>query len=254
MLLVIDIGNTNLTLGVFDEGGIIHSWRLSTQITGTEDEYGIFITHLLMRNNLISEIKEAVICSVVTQLTDKIDTAVKKYLSINPLIISHKIRTNVVLKTDNPYEIGADRIANSAAVSGLYKIPAIVVDFGTATTFDVVNQNNEFIGGIITAGMKLQAEALGAKTSKLPKLNIESSSSVIGHNTAEAMLSGIVRGHAAMIEGLIIECEKELGAEALIIATGGYSSIVSQYLHRKFDCINPDLTLTGAKILFDLNR
>ena len=254
MLLVIDIGNTNLTLGVFDRNKIVHSWRLSTQITRTEDEYGIFITNLLMQNNLIDKIKNAVICSVVVQLTERIETALEKYLHINSLTVTHKIKTNIILKTDNISQIGADRICNAAAVAKLYDIPAIVVDFGTATTFDIVNQNNEFIGGIITAGMKLQAEALGSKTSKLPKLNIEKSTNVIGHNTIDAMLSGIVRGHAAMIEGLIGECEKELGSKAVIIATGGYSSIISQYLNRKFDYINPDLTLIGAKVLFELNK
>ena len=254
MLLVIDIGNTNLTLGVFDNNEIIHSWRLSTQITRTEDEYGMFISNLLIQTNLVNKIENAVICSVVVQLTNKIETALKKYLSINPLIISHKIHSNVILNIDNPAEIGADRIANSAAVCKLYKIPAIVVDFGTATSFDIVNKQKEFIGGIITAGMKLQADALASKTSKLPKLNIENSLDVIGRNTIDAMLSGIVRGHASMIEGLVFECEKELGEKATIIATGGYSSIISQYLNRKFDYINPDLTLIGAKIIFDLNR
>ena len=254
MLLVIDIGNTNLTLGVFNNNKIIESWRLSTQLTRTEDEYGIFIKNLLRETNLDKNINQAVICSVVVQLTERIEIALKKYLNIESLIISHKIKTNVILKTDNPSQIGADRIANAAAVSELYQIPAIVVDFGTATTFDIVNKNNEFIGGIITAGMKLQAESLAAKTSKLPKLNIESSSSIIGHNTIDAMLSGIVRGHAAMIDGLLLECEKELRTKSCIIATGGYSAIISKYLNRKFDYINPDLTLMGAKILFDLNK
>ncbi len=254
MLLTIDIGNTNITLGVFEGNSIIHSWRLSTEITRTEDEYGVFLKNLLKETNMDKKITNAVISSVVVQLTEKIEIALKKYLDINSFIISHKVKTNVILKTDDKSQIGADRIANACAVTKLYKIPAIVVDFGTATTFDIVNGNNEFIGGIITAGMKIQAEALSSKTSKLPKLNIEASKDVIGKNTIDAMLSGIVRGHAAMIEGLLSDCEKELGQKATIIATGGYSSVISSYLKRKFDYINPDLTLIGAKILFDLNR
>ena len=161
---------------------------------------------------------------------------------------------NVSLNLEEPQQTGADRIANAGAASFLYSVPAIVVDFGTATSFDIVNKNNEFIGGIITAGMKIQAEALSAKTSKLPKLNIEAPENAIGRNTIDAMLSGIVRGHAAMIDGLIFECERELGEKATIIATGGYSSVISRYLRRKFDYINPDLTLIGMKILYDLNR
>ncbi len=253
MLLAADIGNTNITLGVFDGDKIVHSWRLSTEITRTEDEYGVFLKNLLRETNLDTKVKSAVISSVVVQLTERIETALKKYMGIDSLIISHKIATNVTLKTDNRSQIGADRIANACAASILYKLPAIVVDFGTATSFDIVNKDNEFIGGIITAGMKIQADALSSKTSKLPKLNIEAPEHAIGRNTIDAMLSGIVRGHSAMIDGLIEECEKELGYKTTIIATGGYSSVISKYLKRKFDYINPDLTLQGMKILYDLN-
>lgn len=254
MLLIIDVGNTNLTLGVFEKDEIIHFWRLSTDPTRTEDEYGIFIKNLLSENQLENKITSAVICSVVVQLTERIEIALKKYIGINSLVVSHKIKTNVKLKTDNPAQIGADRIANAAAAAKLYNTPAIVVDFGTATSFDVVNADNEFVGGIITAGMKIQAEALSNRTSKLPKLNIEIPKSAIGKNTIDAMLSGIVLGHATMIDGLIAECEKELGQKATIIATGGYSAVISNYLRRKFDYINPHLTLIGAKILYELNK
>ncbi|MBQ8886117.1 MAG: type III pantothenate kinase [Candidatus Gastranaerophilales bacterium] len=254
MLLTIDIGNTNITLGVFDNNKIIQSWRLATDEKRTEDEYGVFLKNLLKETNLDKKVTHAVISSVVVQLTERIEVALKKYLGINSLIISHKIKTNIKLKTDNPSQIGADRIANACAAAHLYSSPAIVVDFGTATSFDIVNSKNEFIGGIITAGMRIQAEALSSRTSKLPKLNIEAPEHAIGRNTIDAMLSGIVRGHAAMIDGLIFECEKELGEKATIIATGGYSSVISNYLKRKFDYINPDLTLIGSKLIFDLNK
>ena len=253
MLLAIDIGNTNITLGVFEENNIIQSWRLSTVIQRTEDEYGIFIKNVLEHEKFNKKIDRAVISSVVVQLTEKIEIALKKYLGIESLVISHKIKTNFAIKTDIPSQVGADRLANAAAITRNYGLPAIVVDFGTATSFDIVNRNKEFIGGIITAGMKIQAEALSMQTSKLPKLNIEESKNVIGRNTIDAMLSGIVRGHASMIEGLIKECEKELGEKATIIATGGYSSIISKYMIRHFDYIVPDLTLIGAKVLLDLN-
>lgn len=254
MLLVIDIGNTNITIGVFNGDKIEYTWRLSTIHSRTEDEYGIYIKNLLCEFGLGNDIKNCVISSVVVQLTERIKTAVKKYLKVESLIISHKIKTNIELKTDNPSQIGADRIANAAAAAEMFDIPAIVVDFGTATSFDIVNSKKEFIGGIITAGMKIQADALSNKTSKLPKLNIEAPEKVIGRNTIDAMLSGIVRGHAAMIDGLISECEKELGEKTAVIATGGYSSVISKYLNRNFDSIEPDLTLIGAKILFELNQ
>lgn len=253
MLLAIDIGNTNITLGIFKENTIVQSWRLSTDITRTEDEYGIFIKNLLSEKQYCELINGAVISSVVVQLTEKVKNALQKYLNIDAMIVSHKLKTGVKIKTDNPSQVGADRIANAAAAIQLYKLPVIVVDFGTATSFDIVNDKKEFIGGIITAGMKIQADALSSRTSKLPKLNIEECENIIGKNTIEAMLSGIVRGHAAMIEGLIEGCETELGQKATIVATGGYSSVISKYLIRKFDNINPDLTLYGTKILFDLN-
>ncbi|MCD7780868.1 MAG: type III pantothenate kinase [Candidatus Gastranaerophilales bacterium] len=254
MLLAIDIGNTNTTLGLFKDDVLIHSWRLSTEITRTEDEYGVFIKNLLKEALTEDKLNYAVISSVVVQLTERMDTALKKYLGINSLIVSHKIKTNIKLKTDDPSQIGADRIANACAAASLYTVPAIVVDFGTATSFDIVNKNNEFIGGIITAGMKIQAEALSSKTSKLPKLNIEAPETAIGKNTIDAMLSGIVRGHAAMIDGLIFECERELKEKSIIIATGGYSSVISKYLRRKFDYINPDLTLIGLNLLYYMNK
>ena len=254
MLLAIDIGNTNITLGVFENETIVQSWRLSTEHKRTEDEYGVFLKNLLRETGLDTKITNAIISIVVVQLTERIEIALKKYLNIDSLIVSHKIKTNISLKTDNPSQVGADRIANACAAAHLYSTPAIVVDFGTATSFDIVNSKNEFIGGIITAGMKIQAEALSSKTSKLPKLNIEAPEHAIGRNTIDAMLSGIVRGHAAMIDGLIFECERELGEKATIIATGGYSSVISQYLRRKFDYINPDLTLIGSKLIFELNK
>ena len=250
MLLAADIGNTNITLGVFDGDKIVHSWRLSTEITRTEDEYGVFLKNLLRETNLDTKVKSAVISSVVVQLTERIETALKKYMGIDSLIISHKIATNVTLKTDNRSQIGADRIANACAASILYKSPAIVVDFGTATSFDIVNADGEFLGGIICAGMKIQAESLKNFTSKLPLIKIESSKTAIGKNTIDAMLSGIVRGQAKMIEGLLADCEKELGEKAVIIATGGYSKIVAQYMDRKFDLISPYLTLDGLKIIY----
>ncbi|MBQ4122777.1 type III pantothenate kinase [bacterium] len=254
MLIAIDIGNTNITLGIFEQNKIVKSWRLATDITRTEDEYGIFIQKLIETAKLEKAVDSAVISSVVVQLTEKIKIALEKYLGLNALIISHKVKTGITLKTDNPSQIGADRIANAVAAVEMYKAPVIVIDFGTATSFDIINNKREFVGGIITAGMKIQAEALSQKTSKLPKLNIEECDYVIGKNTIEAMLSGIVRGHAAMIDGLVADCEKELGQKATIVATGGYSTVIGKYLKRNFDDINPDLTLIGEKIIHNLNR
>ncbi|MDD3237738.1 MAG: type III pantothenate kinase [Candidatus Gastranaerophilales bacterium] len=253
MLFALDIGNTQITAGVFDGDKFVTSWRIASDKKRSEDEYGIIIKKLVEDSGLLDKIDTSIISSVVLPLTDRLQFAVKKYLNIDSLVVSHKIETGVSIKIDNPKEIGADRIVNGFAASVLYGSPVIVVDFGTATSFDIVNKNNEFIGGIIAAGMKIQADALSEFTSKLPKVNIEAPENTIGHNTIDAMLSGIVRGHAAMVDGLISQCEKELGEKATVIATGGYSSIISKYLVRQFDYVNPDLTLIGLNLLYKLN-
>lgn len=253
MLFVMDIGNTSITAGIFEHDTLVVSWHLASDSKRSEDEYGIIIKNLVKDAGLSDKIDSAIISSVVLPLTERISIAIEKYLKVSCIVVSHKINTGIKIQIDNPSEIGADRIVNGYAASKIYGNPAIVVDFGTATTFDIVNSKNEFIGGIITAGMKIQADALSKFTSKLPKVKIEAPKNTIGANTIDAMLSGIVRGHALMIEGLIQDCEEELGEKAVVIATGGYSSIISKYIKRQFDYVNPDLTLTGLKLLYDLN-
>lgn len=254
MLFVLDIGNTSITAGVFDGDNLIESWKLSSDSVRSEDEYGIVLKNLLKDASLHDKLSSAIISSVVLPLTERIKIAIEKYLNIECMVVNHKINTGIQIKLDNPSEIGADRIVNGYAASLIYGSPVIVVDFGTATSFDIVNADNEFIGGIIAAGMKIQADALSKFTSKLPKVKIEAPKNAIGSNTIDAMLSGIVRGHAAMIDGLISECEKELGQRATVVATGGYSSIISDCMQRRFDYINPNLTLLGLRFLYDLNK
>ena len=254
MLLAADIGNTNIKLGVFKDGEIIKSWILASALNRTSDELGLIIKNLLADAHIQNKVKHAVISSVVSPLTECAQEACIKYLGAVPLIISHKIKMNIKLKLDNAEQTGADRIANAAAAAYLYSAPSVTVDLGTAASFDVVNADKEFIGGLITAGMKLQLDALSSRTSKLPKLNIEAPAKVIGANTIDAMISGTVRGHASMIDALTDECCKELGAKAFIIGTGGCARFISRYMKRGFDVINPDLTLIGMKILYEMNR
>lgn len=254
MLFVLDIGNTSITAGIFDKEELVVSWRIASDVKRSEDEYGIIIKNLIKEAGLLDMVDSAVISSVVLPLTERIQIAVERYLNIESLIVNHKINTGIKIALKNPGEIGADRIVNGYAASYLYGSPVIVVDFGTATSFDIVNRDKEFIGGIIAAGMKIQADALSKFTSKLPKVKIEAPPTAIGSNTIDAMLSGLVRGHAAMIDGLIAQCEVELREKAIIVATGGYSSIISKYLNRQFDFVNPDLTLIGLRLLYKLNR
>ena len=169
-------------------------------------------------------------------------------------MLSYKSKLPFKIALKNPKEIGADRIANAAAAVKLYKLPAIVIDFGTATTFDIVDENKNFAGGIIAPGPKIQANSLSSFTSKLPKVKIEAPKEAIGKDTISAMLSGIVRGHACMIDGMIKLCEEELGQKATIIATGGFSSVLFPNMERRADFINKDLTLQGLEYLYGLNK
>ncbi len=254
MLLVIDIGNTNTSIGVFNNDELIDTFSLSSDIKKTQDEYGILLLALLKHNNLISKIKGAMVSSVVPQLCEVYKNAISKYLKIEPVSLSYKSKMPVKLNLDNNKEIGADRIANASAVCVKYQLPAIVIDFGTATTFDIVDKNANFIGGIIAPGLKIQAKALSQFTSKLPKLKIEAPKNSIGKNTINAMLSGIVLGHRCMIEGMVKKCEKELGQKATIVATGGYSKVLFENLDDVLNYIDKDLTLFGLKELYYLNK
>lgn len=254
MLLVIDIGNTNTNLGVFsDNGELEKSWNIASDINRFEDEYGILILNLLQNSNIAPKIDSAIISSVVAPLCETYKKALEKYLKITPFVLSHKAKLPVTIDLKQPKEAGADRLANASAAAVLYKLPAIVIDLGTATSFDIVDENKNFIGGLIAPGLKIQAKSLSQFTSKLPKLKIEAPENAIGKDTISAMLSGIVRGHAAMIDGMIKACEKELGQKATVIATGGYSNVLFDNMERGFDHINPNLTLEGLKYLHKLN-
>lgn len=254
MLLVIDIGNTNTSVGVFDNDSLLKTFNFSSDIKKTDDEYGINLFSILNHNGLVSKIKGAIVSSVVPQLCEVYKNAVYKYLSIKALSVSYKSKLPVKLALNNNRELGADRIANASAVCLKYKLPAIVIDFGTATTFDIVDENANFIGGIIAPGLKIQANSLAQFTSKLPKLKIEAPKRSIGKDTISAMLSGIVLGHKCLIEGMIKKCEQELNEKATIIATGGFSSVLFDNMDKIFDYIDKDLTLFGLKELYYLNK
>ena len=254
MLFVADIGNTNISAGVFEEKLIVKTWNLSTDKNKTDDEYGIFLRNIINLSNMENKLTAAVISSVVMPLTEKFKTAVEKYLNIPVLVVSHKTNTGIILDVENPKEVGCDRIANACAAYCLYKTPAVVVDFGTATNFDVISGDGRFLGGAIAPGIKMSAESFSHFTNLLPKLKIENAGSVIGKNTVQNMLSGIIIGHAAMIDGLAERISLELKEPVTLIATGGFSSMISVHLKKPFDYINPNLTLEGLRIIYEFNQ
>ena len=250
MLLTSDIGNTSITLGLFEDDALIEEFRLASDKDLSLDEYEVLLKSLFKDFS----IDDCIIASVVEELTSKFKKACDNVFGINSLVLSTEINTGIKIKIDNPKEAGADRIANAVGAYVLYKRPVIVVDFGTATTFDIVNSNGEFIGGIISLGIMSQMKALNKFTSKLPRTDISISPSAIGHNTNDAILSGVIRGTASMIDGLVEQCEKELGENATLVATGGYSGLIANYLKRPFDFINPTLTLEGLRYLYQINK
>ncbi len=249
MLLTSDIGNTNITLGLFDNEAFIEELRLASDKDLSQEEYEVLLKTLLKD----FKIDGCVIGSVVEELNDKFFNAIKNILGVEPIMLTNKINTGVKIKTDFPDEVGADRIANAVGAYVLYKKPTIVVDFGTATSFDIINQNGEFIGGVIAPGINLQMKVLNKFTSKLPRTDVAISTKAIGSNTTDAILSGVIRGTACMIDGLVEQCEKELSEKAVLIATGGYSGLIANYLKRPFDFINPTLTLDGLRHIYNLN-
>lgn len=250
MLLTADIGNTSITLGLFDEDALVEDFRLASDKDLSLEEYEVLLKSLFKDYR----VEGCIISSVVEELSKKFKKAADDVFKTNSIMLSAKINTGIKVSMPNLNEVGADRIANAAGAYVLYNHPVIVVDFGTATTFDIVNSNGEFVGGVIAPGINLQLKTLNKFTSKLPRIDVAESKSAIGNNTTDAMLSGVIRGCACMIDGLVKQCEKELGEPATLVATGGYASLILPYLERPFNFINPTLTLEGLRYLYNINK
>lgn len=249
MLLTADIGNTNITLGLFDNERYLNEFRLASDKDLSGEEYEILLKSLFKEYI----IDGCVIASVVEELNIKFKRAVDNVFGIKSVFVDADVNLGVKIATDDPAQVGADRLANAVAVSEKYKGAVIVVDFGTATSFDIINSKHEFLGGVIAPGINTQMKCLKNSTSKLPKIDVSISKNAIGHNTTDAILSGVIRGTACMVDGLVEQCERELGEKALLIATGGYCGLIANYLKRPFDFINPILTLEGLKRIYELN-
>lgn len=250
MLLAADIGNTNITLALFDGDKYVKEFRLASNRDLSSVEYENILSSLFKDYKVDS----CIIGSVVDELNLKFKSAIDKVFKINSVIVSNSMDLGFSIKIDNPDELGADRIANAATAVTEYDSAVIVVDFGTATSFDVINSKKEFLGGVIAPGVRTQLNSLSSATSKLPKCEPQQNSAAIGTNTIAAIMSGVVRGTACMVDGMIEQCEKELGEDAVVIATGGNSSLVAGYCKRNFDKTDPHFTIKGLKYLFDRNK
>ncbi len=250
MILVIDIGNTNITCGIYQEENLVKTFRLTSDRAKTKDA---FIDEL-ESNTVDYKITECIIGSVVDELNNSLKQACDELFGIESYLFDTTSKTGIVLDVEKPETVGADRIANTFAVYKKYKTPIIVIDMGSATTFDILSKEGKFFGGIIMPGVEMQLNSLCEKTSKLPKIAVEEIDKVIGVDTKTCILSGVIRGHACAIEGLIEECEKEIGEKVTVVATGGLSSLLSKYMLRKIDFYEPNLTLDGFRLLYELNK
>lgn len=254
MLLTIDIGNTNLTLGLYQQDQLTAHWRLATDHARMPDEYGLQFLGLLAQAQCpIESLEGIVLASVVPPLTRRVATACQQYLRQTPLIVDAGIRTGIRIRYDDPRAVGADRVADAVAVKHLYGGPACVVDFGTATTFNAITAEGDYLGGAITAGINLAANALFSHAAKLPNIDLAAPPSVIGRNTVHAMQSGLLFGYVAMVEGMVARFRQNLGTEMKVIATGGLAPLVAEHTSA-IDLMVPWLTLDGLRIIWQLNR
>jgi type III pantothenate kinase len=254
MFLAIDIGNTNVTIGVFEGEKIKYTWRLASDIHKMPDEYAAtFINLLRIRNIDPSDIKEVALCSTVAPLIPIFVELLEDYFNLKPLVVTAGVKTGVRIHADNPREVGADRVVNTVAAYKLYGGPAIVVDLGTATTFDIISKNGDFIGGVIAPGPMTAAEALFSHTAALPRIQFAHPQKAIGTNTITAMLSGIMFGYTGLIENIVANIEKEMGEKSTVVATGGYGAIFAKET-TIFKVVNPDITLIGLKMIYQLNK
>ena len=253
MLLAIDIGNTNITIGLFNKETLEKTWRISTSRNNTSDEYGTNILNILSNKDISNkDISAIVMCSVVPPLTTTFIDLFKDYFNISPLIIGSGTKTGIKIMYDSPRDVGADRIVDAAAVLHLYKGAAIIVDLGTATVFDAITANGEYLGGAISPGIGVSAESLYKATSQLKRVELIAPKTAIGKTTTHAIQSGLILGYSELIKGMIKRFKEELDNNAKIIATGGLADIISKEVNL-FDIIDHDLTLKGLQILYKLN-
>lgn len=254
MLFCLDIGNTSITLGLFDGETLVHHWRVTTEVHRTVDEYAALVVSLLqLEAKKVSDIQAACLVSVVPRLTGTMIDLCQRYLKVDPLVVDVGVRTGVKIRTENPREVGADRIVNAASVFQRYGGPACVVDFSTATTFDVISREGDYLGGAFAPGLETALEALSERTARLPKVEIARPPSAIGRNTIQSMQSGFLFGFVGLVEGMVARFRGELGDDMRVIATGSLADIVARETN-VIQILAPWLTLEGLRLVYTLNR
>lgn len=252
MLLVIDVGNTNITLGVFENDNIIHRFRMRTKTEKTSDEYGIFIVTLLKEKGVNPEhIKAVIISSVVPDIMYSFSNGIRKYLNTEPMIVGPGIKTGISIHTDTPSEVGSDRIVDAVGAFKDYDGDLMVIDFGTATTLDVITDKGVFEAAITVPGIRISADALWKEAAKLPEIEIKKPDSILARNTVSSMQAGLVYGYIGQVDYIVKKAQEEFGKPLKVVATGGLGRIVVESLD--YITYDPDLTLKGLKYIFEKN-
>ena len=253
VLLALDIGNTSIHIGLWDGDTIANTWRIGVEQEKLPDEYGVLLMNLLDSGGISSkEIKACIIGCDVPPLIPTSEQVCRKYFKLEPMIVGHGLRTGVRILYDNPKQLGADRIIDAVAAIKLYGAPVIVVDFGTATVFDAVNEQGDYLGGAIAPGIGIASEALFSRAAMLYRVQLERPPVAIGKNTIHAMQSGILFGYVGLVEGLVRRFKAELSGNPKVIATGGLATLIAQETDC-IDVINGDLTLTGLRLIYEMN-
>jgi type III pantothenate kinase len=255
MLLVFDVGNTNMVLGVYEGKKLLKDWRISTDKEKTSDEYGVLINNLFQFDGLnLRDVKDVIISSVVPNVMHSLENFSIKYCKKQPLIVGPGVKTGLNIKYDNPKQVGADRIVNAVAGIEKYGTPLIIIDFGTATTFCAMSEKGEYLGGTIAPGIKISSEALFQRASKLPRVELAKPGIAICKNTVSAMQSGIIYGYVGLVDKIIDMMKMEFkNKDVKVIATGGLSSLIASETDR-IDFVDKFLTLEGLRIIYDKNR
>ncbi|MCM3676318.1 MULTISPECIES: type III pantothenate kinase [Peribacillus] len=254
MIFVLDVGNTNTVLGVYDEDILKYHWRIETNRHKTEDEYGMVIKSLLQHEGLsFDQFDGIIISSVVPPIMFALERMCKKYFGIKPLIVGPGIKTGLNIKYENPREVGADRIVNAVAGIHEYGSPLIIVDFGTATTYCYINEDKQYMGGAIAPGINISTEALYSKAAKLPRIEISRPEGIIGKNTVSAMQAGILYGYVGQVEGIVNRIKAQSNIEPTVIATGGLATLIANE-STVIDVVEPFLTLKGLQLIYKRNR
>ncbi len=253
MILTIDIGNTNITLGGYKQDKLQFVARLATDTSLTSDQYAVQLSSILQLRGYMGEISDAIISSVVPTIATAVTGAIKLITGKEPVILGPGVKTGLNIKLDNPAQLGADLAAGAVGAMGKYKMPCIIIDMGTATTVSVMDKDGAFVGGVIAAGIRSTLDALTSKTAQLPAINIEAPKSVIGKNTVDSMKSGLVFGAAAMLDGIVDRIIEETGEDATVVATGGLAEMVVKNCKREV-IIDNDLLLEGLYKIYKKNN